>query len=772
MGMLARLYGIWITFFYQPLVRFIRQFFSWLEALFVPTQSVLFVTIYGVIVIVTDQTQDVLVHLMEWGDSPAAWVLRLVAILVGLGLFSACAWYMARVLYTYQVVLLVAQLDRHPRLQSYWPRVLGGLVYVFTLVALATAGWHGGRALAWGCGVLIAAVALAGAAYAYVVIRRRRWFGKKARGKGALEDDVAKAHGSVAKLGQLGRAPFVLTAVMLAIGVWAIWFFGRSEFPFWLTDWPAFSALLVLLVALSVLTVVFTILTWISRTSYVPAYLLLLILAGVFAWFGWSDNHGVRTADKAQWIPAAAPLPETLAAQVPGLGAGEAPLPVVFVAAEGGGIRAAYWTARVLAELHCQRAEPGPPYDATKRMVAFSGISGGSLGGAVFAAWLRQPEAWGGDRDACRNSAKAKIRGMLSRDFLTPVFASMLFPDTAQRWLPWNVFPDRAQVMEQAWERGWERATRPGSGQDGSDQLKQPLSALWSPPGAGFPRDWRMPLLFLNSALVESGRPLIVAPYRFDRTSFHCWFVASEQAADLMPSTVALSTAALLSARFTWVSPAGRIPPEGPREAARFDPPSGACPRGTLLPDNRGWFRAVDGGYYDTPAAHTAGELLAALASLDPHRRLRPVMIQIGNDPMDDRGGQKRWRNKHNFLPEILSPPVAIWDVRTGHGESTLEGARAAAVSAGGLFAHFALCKTRVGLPLGWALSDSAMNEMDRQLGLPPEGGGASTKTGSRHRGTIQRVLSFLQHPPKEAKPIPAPGDLVTGLQCRGEQEP
>jgi hypothetical protein len=50
-------------------------------------------------------------------------------------------------------------------------------------------------------------------------------------------------------------------------------------------------------------------------------------------------------------------------------------LPIVIVAAAGGGLRAAYWTATLLGELH-DRSNG----DFSKSLFAISGVSGGALG--------------------------------------------------------------------------------------------------------------------------------------------------------------------------------------------------------------------------------------------------------------------------------------------------------------------------------------------------------------------------------------------------------
>ena len=116
----------------------------------------------------------------------------------------------------------------------------------------------------------------------------------------------------------------------------------------------------------------------------VPLFATLLLLAIVFSCF--NDNHAVRklpidagggapaarmTVDKTfdEWL-------KTLHAKYPG----ETTPPVYVVATEGGGIRAAYWTAAVLTALQ----DAAPPF--ADHVFAISSVSGGSVGATVFTA--------------------------------------------------------------------------------------------------------------------------------------------------------------------------------------------------------------------------------------------------------------------------------------------------------------------------------------------------------------------------------------------------
>jgi hypothetical protein len=109
--------------------------------------------------------------------------------------------------------------------------------------------------------------------------------------------------------------------------------------------------------------------------------------------------------------------------------------PLFIVATEGGGIRTAYWTATVLGTI--QDADPS----FADHIFAISGVSGGSLGAAVFDALEAEATPQG--------EFTKRGQAILSQDFLSPAIATMLFPDLIQRFLPFPVlFLDRGRWLE------------------------------------------------------------------------------------------------------------------------------------------------------------------------------------------------------------------------------------------------------------------------------------------------------------------------------------
>lgn len=245
-------------------------------------------------------------------------------------------------------------------------------------------------------------------------------------------------------------------------------------------------------------------------------------------------------------------------------------IPVYFVTAEGGGIRAAYWTAIVLDELGVDRANH--PRFATHAF-SLSGVSGGSVG---LAAWRSCLQASGGALDCSNQLGTAGL--------LTPLLSAWLMEDTVARLMPTSLCKapgcnllDRGSWFESALEQAVPR-------------MRQGLMRVNAPP-----------YLFLNSTTVETGERSIASPVRIHWEQFA---TARDQLAWL-GGDPGIASAAHNSARFTYVNAIGAIRRSDcdaedancPRDAQRYRPVVS---------------RLADGGYFDNSGALTTIEILRA----------------------------------------------------------------------------------------------------------------------------------------------------------------
>ena len=106
------------------------------------------------------------------------------------------------------------------------------------------------------------------------------------------------------------------------------------------------------------------------------------------------------------------------------------PVHAYVVSTEGGGIRAAYWTALVLARLSIDRPE------FAQRTFSVSGVSGGAIGAAVWrACWQREVSR------SVASPVQAKpmldcVDQLGRADLLTPLASAWLFEDVLGRFIP------------------------------------------------------------------------------------------------------------------------------------------------------------------------------------------------------------------------------------------------------------------------------------------------------------------------------------------------
>jgi hypothetical protein len=434
-------------------------------------------------------------------------------------------------------------------------------------------------------------------------------------------------------------------------------------------------------------------------------------------------------------------------------------VPLIMVASSGGGIRATYFTLVTLQKLFddphvggfCDGSER-PPAKAD-RVLAFSGVSGGSLGLAFFAAQLTDPSVDNPD------TAHTLARRVGGRDYLSPTVAWALFMDAPQALVHMPLSRDRAAILEQAWERAW--------GSNGL--LKRGLREIWF----GHPE---VPLLLLNGTTVESGcrfnasvldanvelsEDEVVAAQGRDIAkaclSLEAFpasavlansrlFAATVDLADFLCSEgtigdVRLSTAALLSARFPGVSPSAGVPWHGDcisTDAERKHAPT------TYV---------VDGGYLDNSGASTLLELWDALedrvAAYNQQAGgscIVPFFLQIDNgyeEAIGPGGAAKR-------PLEVLAPFSTTDATRNSRAANARQAAaiefdRPYSFGVGGQVwkatwkGHQPLATryARLSLqshpgaraPLGWALSDESRIELDGQLSDLPANRDAVART-------------------------------------------
>lgn len=377
----------------------------------------------------------------------------------------------------------------------------------------------------------------------------------------------------------------------------------------------------------------------------------------------------------------------------------------ILIAASGGASRAGFFTASVIGKLLDEGTVTLPgsgetsPEDVRNRIFAISSVSGSSVGAVMAVAALaasdkRQPcnaephALWHGTAKGKKVTGwRDCLEVLTSGDFLTPVFAGLIFRDS-MRFLGRLGWSDRATLIEQSWEDTFAKSVKPTDGAPGAlaciGSLDCPFLAL-RPTDAGGKVNW-LPLLLLNGASVSTGQRIVTTlldPF-FDADGDRCplavgkdergkdtrkcpildhaydfhWLIGNDGTRkgagekNTPGLDLRLSTAAHNSARFPLISPPGEV-----RNG-----------KGVLVD------RIVDGGYFENFGAQSAVELARAMVTIDP--ALAPFVLVVSNDPgipLPD-NVQMPDADEASFLTDLSGPVNAIMNSRTARGTLAADG--------------------------------------------------------------------------------------------------
>ena len=445
------------------------------------------------------------------------------------------------------------------------------------------------------------------------------------------------------------------------------------------------------------------------RIFGVPVLGTLIILLIGFEVFGLTDNHQFRYKQADIQRPTVeAAFKSWLAARkdAPAYRNAGRPYPVYVVAAEGGGLYAAYQTAKFLARMQ----DLCPNF--AQHVFSVSAVSGGSLGAAVFAG-LSHALAANDDAKPCldqladRGNFETAADAILSRDLLAPVVWGGLFPDFLQRFIPWPLPAfDRARALEYAFEESWRYGAVKGS-----NPLRGTLFGLCGV-GATSCLTGPTPALALNVSNIETGMQMVLSPLDF--TSIGPPWTGSPKAFDFFstgidPVDMPLSTAVGLSARFPWISPAGWYAFTDPVEKSQ----------GEKARKRRMSF--VDGGYVDNSGVATASKLAQSLSELaakepgSPGVEIKLIMISAAWIPFE-----RFWMDTpdNRAQSDLFTPFTAALATWQGRGYTT-QYDLAADPKPGFKILEAGVYYNFMPLPLGWQLSSLSRSYIDLFRGSP-----------------------------------------------------
>ena len=390
-----------------------------------------------------------------------------------------------------------------------------------------------------------------------------------------------------------------------------------------------------------------------SDKTGLPLFTIVGVAALCWALMDWNDNHLARGVSRPVGWEGPTPVDEAFARFLKVRQSDAARFnyagrlyPVVVIAAEGGGARAAFETALILEQMRLSCP------DLLHHTFAVIGISGGAVGAMLGSAAMRTE----GVGDGCKasdfaqsgqaqtaasptplgpNTQATRTAGI---DMLRPMVRGMLLADLPMHLLPvsgvadvaglfstaaWKFvmaltaeISDRTAYLEHGIDLGWRENAETGTRPERLEQT--PFSSLWAGPESG------IPALVLLTTDVETGRRVAASHLR---TSSGSWSGSSDKClelddptaspaerarlvtlAELLPSYEPSATAAaLLSGRFPGASAAGRLP----------------CANRVV--------RLVDGGIFENSGLTTAMEMLRLMRSVRGADQVQLVVLQIEN---------------------------------------------------------------------------------------------------------------------------------------------
>jgi predicted chitinase len=470
---------------------------------------------------------------------------------------------------------------------------------------------------------------------------------------------------------------------------------------------------------LSVMTTAF-------RFPFIP---LIFVCAATFSILDLNDNHEIRLLEARRPDREPESVESAFAkwyASRPDRQVYSDEYPVYVVAAQGGGIYAAYQTGLFLARMQ----DSCPAF--RDHLFAISAVSGGSVGAAAFASGLHLIDNLGSSpmlagpcpeitsvlaKDVPSPLGQPKaleiyVRQVLSADFLSPLIAATLFPDFSQRFMPFRApfLFDRASAFEYAFEAAADSVSK-------INLLKESYFLHWKVTGSS-------PALLLNATDVGSGRRVLFSPFVFGSADIDSLIhFQSLRTKDEFGLDLRLSTAAGISARFPWVTPAATIRTQ---DKLLFGP-------GDKI-------RLVDGGYVDNSGVETA---------LDLKEELEQVIKGINRDSEETKKSDKSGKYpriviklivlsggsypvRESFaLGETLEPIRALLSTRQSRAYVAINRAARAmpaarqVISVHGSNENISLTDFHVwklgnryyDLPLGWSVSDQTRDIIARQSG-------------------------------------------------------
>lgn len=465
----------------------------------------------------------------------------------------------------------------------------------------------------------------------------------------------------------------------VALGLTLVFCFPSANL--FLSSWLRPASILI--ITIPCLTLLLTIIFYFHNYTRRPFGIVLLIVVIIFSY--WNDNTSLRYIPNdlvSKRKPVETAFDEWLAIrraawrkQHP-----DATMPVIFIATQGGGIRALNWTTRTLHFLDSA-------YNGFLRQTfVISGVSGGGVGAMAYLAF-RHDQHYGSIQTP---DADSVFKAFTRRDFLSPLTASLAFGDNLQKLLPMPIAAlERSKILGRTWEKYY-------SDMLGTNTFSESFLQLWYRDGQ---TDYTLPSLILNGTLAENGQRVITSNLDVHRAR---WFSDDIDFFHTAGRDISCSFAALNCSRFPFVTSGGLLDSAGYRKG-----------------------HIIDGGYRENTGLQTIYNIYKTvqerISNPSPDSvEIRLIIIYLQNGRDELRGDVTATRILHDAITPIQGVLNVNGTTLTAKAivqlfHQSFDFAYPPNVEFHVLSLDDRKDKT-IKLPLGWYMSDTVSVEIDRRV--------------------------------------------------------
>lgn len=303
------------------------------------------------------------------------------------------------------------------------------------------------------------------------------------------------------------------------------------------------------------------------------------------------------------------------------------PMPVVFIATQGGGIRGEIWTSEVLHEL--QRLYP----NFYQQVFCIGGASGGTVGAVYYNTFVYDSLK---NKNGNANINFGNYIEFTKADCISPVTASFIFGENVQRFWPCPIpCLERSKVMMAAFSKSYHEHLRSGL-------IDSSFLAMYYPNDDSTHFNCDIPSLFVNGVLAETGQRIITSDLKItDNDNFK----SDIDFFDKTRSHASISTVALNCMRFPLLLSGGLI--------TKTDDRGNKFEIGHL----------VDGGYRENSGLQAMYSLMTDLSEYLKDTKVKPILIYIRNGGLEYKVDKENSNSAMRLLHDIGTPVSGLINI-------------------------------------------------------------------------------------------------------------